>query len=125
MSFDASSLTALVSAGSFSIWDYRTGDSRAAVLASGYFAAATDRLLPGHVVILHSADGMSFLPMREAGADIMMARRLGDWKKPNPAPHSAMRQQRSQTEGEAGISAIEARPSASSANPTPPRAPAA
>ena len=68
MSFDASSLTALVSAGSFSIWDYRTGDSRAAVLASGYFAAATDRLLPGHVVILHSADGMSFLPMREAGA---------------------------------------------------------
>lgn len=68
MSFDASSLTALVSAGSFSIWDYRTGDSRAAVLASGYFAAAADRLLPGHVVILHSADGMSFLPMRDGGA---------------------------------------------------------
>ncbi|KAG1525946.1 hypothetical protein G6F50_018422 [Rhizopus delemar] len=63
-------------------------------------------------------------PARAAGAAVMMARRLGDWKKPNPAPQIAMRHEMSQTDGAAGIRASSTSPTASSARPMPPRMPA-
>ena len=63
-------------------------------------------------------------PARDGGAEVMMARRLGDWKKPKPAPHSAMRHEMSHAEGAAGSTASDAMPRASSASPTPPSMPA-
>ena len=63
-------------------------------------------------------------PARDAGAEVMMARRLGDWKKPKPAPQIAMRHEMSHTDGVVGINASSTMPSANSARPTPPKMPA-
>ncbi|MFT8245661.1 hypothetical protein [Roseomonas sp. BN140053] len=68
MPFDARALTPLVSASPFTLWYYSTADARAAVLAPGYFAAAADRLLPGHMLILQASDAMAFLPVRSGAA---------------------------------------------------------
>ncbi|MDB5369821.1 MAG: hypothetical protein JWP20_1379 [Roseomonas sp.] len=67
MPFDARNLAPLEAAGGFTIWLYTTTDTRAAVLAPGYFASAADRLLPGHLILLQSADSLSFLPVRSNG----------------------------------------------------------
>ena len=40
-------------------------------------------------------------PLRSRGAEVMMTRLLGDWNRPNPAPHSAMRQMMSTSPGTA------------------------
>jgi hypothetical protein len=67
MPFDARNLSALESASSFTIWLYTTPDTRAAVLAPGYFASAATRLLPGSLILLQSADSLSFIPIRSNG----------------------------------------------------------
>jgi hypothetical protein len=67
MPFDASDLAPLVASDQTTLWFYRTGDARAAVLAPGYFPAAAG-LQPGHVILLQAADSMALLPVRFAGA---------------------------------------------------------
>ncbi|HWX51458.1 MAG TPA: hypothetical protein VNZ61_25720 [Roseomonas sp.] len=64
MPFDPRGLSSLASTDSFTLWLYITSDTRAAVLAPGYFSSVTDRLQPGHVVVLQSADSLTFLPVR-------------------------------------------------------------
>ncbi len=68
MAYDPTALTPLIAADAFSMWYYRTADTRAAVLADGYFATATNRLLAGHVLLLQAGDATSILPVREGGA---------------------------------------------------------
>ncbi|MBO1074873.1 hypothetical protein [Roseomonas marmotae] len=68
MPFDARNLTPLDSAGGFTMWLYTTTDTRAATLAPGYFASAADKLLPGHLILLQSADALSLIPVRSNGA---------------------------------------------------------
>ncbi len=68
MAFDARNLSPLESAGGFTMWLYVTSDTRAAVLATGYFSSAADRLLPGHLILLQSADSLSLIPVRSNGA---------------------------------------------------------
>lgn len=68
MPFDASNLTLLLRQGEFSLWNYSTSDTRATTLSANYFLAARDRLQAGDVIVLHAADGLSFLPAREAAA---------------------------------------------------------
>jgi hypothetical protein len=67
MAFDPRGLTALATTDTFTLWLYTTDDTRAAVLAPGYFAGAASRLLPGHVLVLQSADSLTFLPVRSSG----------------------------------------------------------
>jgi len=75
MAFTPGNLIPLIAADSFALWLYRTADTRAAVLAAGYFAAARDRLLPGHLIVLQAADAATFLPVRgnaEVGNGIVL-----------------------------------------------------
>lgn len=67
MAFDARNLSPLESAGGFTMWLYITTDTRAAVLAPGYFSSAADRLRPGHLILLQSADSLSLIPVRSNG----------------------------------------------------------
>ncbi|HEY8609967.1 MAG TPA: hypothetical protein VIL69_01600, partial [Roseomonas sp.] len=64
MSYIASNLIPLVAADSFTLWLYRTTDTRATVLSAGYFSAAGSRLLAGHMVVLEAADATAILPVR-------------------------------------------------------------
>ncbi|SHJ57909.1 hypothetical protein SAMN02745194_02888 [Roseomonas rosea] len=64
MPYVASNLIPLVAADSFTLWLYKTTDTRAAVLSSGYFGAAANRLLPGHMIVLQAADASAILPVR-------------------------------------------------------------
>lgn len=64
MPFSSSGLSALSSAGTFTLWYYVTGDDRATVLASGYFAAAALQLRAGDVIILQAADATALIPVR-------------------------------------------------------------
>ena len=64
MPYIASNLIPLVAADSFTLWLYRTTDTRATVLSAGYFAAARTRLLAGHMVVLEAADATALLPVR-------------------------------------------------------------
>jgi hypothetical protein len=68
MPFDARNLTPLDSAGGFTMWLYTTTDTRAAVLAPGYFASVADKLMPGHLILLQTADALSLIPVRSNGA---------------------------------------------------------
>jgi hypothetical protein len=68
MPFDARNLTPLDSAGGFTMWLYTTSDTRAAVLAPGYFASVANKLLPGHLILLQTADALSLIPVRSNGA---------------------------------------------------------
>jgi hypothetical protein len=68
MAFDARNLSPLESAGGFTMWLYTTTDTRAAVLAPGYFASVAGKLLPGHLILLQSADSLSLIPVRSGGA---------------------------------------------------------
>ena len=67
MSYDMPALTPLLTAGSFTVWQYRTMDSRAAVTAPGYFSDAKTKLQPGHLLILQSADAMTFQSVSAPG----------------------------------------------------------
>ncbi|MFH5924080.1 hypothetical protein [Roseomonas xinghualingensis] len=68
MSYVVSNLVPLVAADSFTLWLYKTTDSRATVLAPGYFATAASRLLPGHLLVLQAGDASAILPVRAGGA---------------------------------------------------------
>ena len=68
MPFDARNMAALIASDSTTFWFYRTTDTRAAVLAPGYFATAATQLQSGHVIIAQTADSLSILPVRVNGA---------------------------------------------------------
>jgi hypothetical protein len=64
MPFDNTGLVALLSNSGFNLWLYRTGDTRAAALAAGYFAPAASRLLVGDVMLLQAADALTLTTVR-------------------------------------------------------------
>ena len=64
MPFDNAGLTPLVASSGFTLWYYRTTDTRAAALVAGYFAPASNRLAAGDLIILQASDAMSFQPVR-------------------------------------------------------------
>ena len=64
MAFSSADLGALIQGNSFTLWHYRTADSRATVAAAGYFAPVADRIRPGDLMILQAADAMAMLPIR-------------------------------------------------------------
>ncbi|WP_270933441.1 hypothetical protein [Falsiroseomonas oryzae] len=64
MPFDNASLVPLVANGGFTIWLYRTTDTRAAALAPGYFAGAAARLVSGDVMFLQAADALTLTTVR-------------------------------------------------------------
>lgn len=64
MSFLPSGLSALTNANGFTLWHYRTEDSRTTVLAAGYFASAGVLLHPGDIVIVQASDATALVPIR-------------------------------------------------------------
>ena len=68
MPFSPDDLGALFQGDGFTLWHYRTADTRAAVAAAGYFAPVAGRMVPGDLVILQAADAMALLPVRAGTA---------------------------------------------------------
>ena len=68
MPFDARNLAALIASDATTLWFYRTTDSRAAVLAPGYFAPVGSQLQSGQVILAQTSDTLSILPVRVNGA---------------------------------------------------------
>ena len=62
------SFAALIQGNGFTLWHYRTGDTRAVVVASGYFAPVAASLRPGDLMILQAADALALLPVRSGPA---------------------------------------------------------
>jgi hypothetical protein len=66
--FSTADLGALFQGDGFTLWHYRTADTRAAVVAPGYFAPVAGSMFPGDLVILQAADAMALLPVRAGTA---------------------------------------------------------
>lgn len=64
MPFTPASLGALIQGSGFTLWHYRTADSRAAVSAAGYFDPVAASLKPGDLMLLQAADALALLPIR-------------------------------------------------------------
>lgn len=64
MPFTASSFSPLIQTPGFSLWHYRTTDSRATASAAGYFASVAGALRPGDLLILQASDALALLPIR-------------------------------------------------------------
>ncbi len=64
MPFSSANLAALIQGNNFTLWQYRTADSRAVVTAAGYFAAVAGSLKAGDLMVLQTADSMALLPIR-------------------------------------------------------------
>jgi hypothetical protein len=64
MPFDNSALLPLLANGGFTIWLYRTTDTRAEALAAGYFAPAAARLGWGDVIFLQASDALTLTTVR-------------------------------------------------------------
>jgi hypothetical protein len=64
MPFIASNLSVLSAANGFTLWHYRTTDSRGNTEAPGYFAPGADRLRVGDIIMVQAADGTTMLPVR-------------------------------------------------------------
>ena len=64
MPFSPADLGALFQGDGFTLWHYRTADTRAVVAAAGYFAPMAGSMLPGDFVVLQAADAMALLPVR-------------------------------------------------------------
>jgi hypothetical protein len=62
--FNASSFGALIQGDTFTLWHYRTPDTRAMVVAAGYFAPVADRLQPGDLLLLQASNSFALLPVR-------------------------------------------------------------
>jgi hypothetical protein len=62
--FSSANLVALIQGSTFTLWQYRTADSRAVVTAAGYFAAVAGSLRPGDMMVLQTSDAMALLPVR-------------------------------------------------------------
>jgi len=66
--FSPASFAALIQGNGFTLWHYRTGDTRAVAVASGYFAPVAASLRPGDLMILQAADALALLPVRSGPA---------------------------------------------------------
>jgi hypothetical protein len=64
MPFDNSGLTPLLANSGFTIWLYRTPDTRAAALESDYFTPAGSRLALGDVILLQASDALTLTTVR-------------------------------------------------------------
>jgi hypothetical protein len=64
MPFIASNLTVLSAANGFTLWHYRTTDSRAETEAPGYFAPAAERARVGDIIMVQANDGTTMLSLR-------------------------------------------------------------
>ena len=64
MPFDNSGLTPLLANSGFTIWLYRTPDTRAAALAPDYFTPADSRLAFGDVILLQASDALTLTTVR-------------------------------------------------------------
>ncbi|MBU8538755.1 hypothetical protein [Falsiroseomonas tokyonensis] len=64
MPFNNTALVPLVNNSGFTMWLYRTTDSRADALTPGYFEPAAARLETGDIIVLIASDSVSFLPVR-------------------------------------------------------------
>jgi len=64
MPFIATNLTVLSAANGFTLWHYRTIDSRSETEAAGYFTPAADRVRVGDIIMVQAADGTTMLPVR-------------------------------------------------------------
>lgn len=64
MPFIATSLSPLSAANGFTLWHYRTSDTRAETEAPGYFAPAADRVCAGDIIMVQASDGTTMLPVR-------------------------------------------------------------
>lgn len=68
MPFSPANLGALIQGDGFTLWHYRTADTRAVAAAAGYFAPVAESLNTGDLVILQAADAMALLPVRSGPA---------------------------------------------------------
>ena len=64
MPFVSTALVSLVTNSGFTMWLYRTTDTRADALTPGYFEPAAAQLETGDIIVLLASDSMSFLPVR-------------------------------------------------------------
>ncbi|WP_149538566.1 hypothetical protein [Siccirubricoccus phaeus] len=64
MPFSPANLTALVQGNNFTLWHYRTADSRSTVGSAGYFGSVAGSLKPGDLMMLQTADAVALLPIR-------------------------------------------------------------
>ncbi|MFO0466184.1 MAG: hypothetical protein ACK5ZB_02685 [bacterium] len=75
MPFIATNLTVLSAANGFTLWHYRTTDSREDVQAADYFAPASNQMRAGDIVMAQTADATIMLPIRAGnltGSGIML-----------------------------------------------------
>ncbi|GGC49275.1 hypothetical protein GCM10011504_29660 [Siccirubricoccus deserti] len=68
MPFSSANLTALVQGNNFTLWHYRTTDTRSTVTAAGYFAQVAANLRTGDLMVLQAADAVAMLPIRTGPA---------------------------------------------------------
>lgn len=71
MPFVNTDLTPLLTGSGFTLWLYRTADTRATALGVGYFTAAGPRLETGDLILLQASDAVALLPVR--AGDIVAA----------------------------------------------------
>jgi len=64
MPFIDAALTPLLTGSGFTLWLYRTADTRATALGAGYFAPAAARLETGDLILLQASDAVALLPVR-------------------------------------------------------------
>jgi hypothetical protein len=64
MPFIATNLTVLSAANGFTLWHYRTTDSRDQVQAADYFVDASKQMRAGDIVMAQTADATIMLPIR-------------------------------------------------------------
>jgi hypothetical protein len=66
MPFDNASLIPLVTGSGFTLWLYRTSDTRATALGANYFSPAAARIATGDLILLQSSDAVGLLPVRSS-----------------------------------------------------------
>jgi hypothetical protein len=71
MPFIDAALTPLLTGSGFTLWLYRTADTRTTALGAGYFAPAAPRLETGDLILLQASDAVALLPVRSG--DIVAA----------------------------------------------------
>ena len=64
MPFAPTALVPLVQTAAFSLWHYRSSDTRAEITSPGYFSAAISRLRVGDVMFAQASDALAILPVR-------------------------------------------------------------
>ena len=67
MPFSAQALMPVFQSQVFSLWHYRSADTRDEITTDGYFNAARNSLRAGDVMIVEASDSLAFLPVRSNG----------------------------------------------------------